>query len=568
MRIRARKYCCLMSLIGVMFGSLDSARATDPWPSEELSEKAHAQLEHLADELVDAERNNEQSLLIASQGSVFFPQPSKADRLATVAPFTIRWFADTPKQPSPLSDFAVRLGRLWPESQARKCNFKIVRVRLEDSGLETIARVAISGTGPKGRFECLSRWAIDWRLAENQQLSVERISISEMVLVQREVASGKSLLSDQTAKLFAKTPVFQQQLAVGQPYWLRRIESMHGILNVGQNGLSVADVNGDGRDDLYVCQPGGLPNRLFLQNSQGMLEDASARFGVDLLDNTHSSLWLDLDNDGDQDLVLSTAAALLIFENENNSTCVLKKSWADIPDAYSLAAADYDQDGRLDLFACAYFPSGADVQSLPVPIPYFDAKNGGRNRLLRNLGEWQFEDVTRAVGLESDNHRFSYAAIWVDTDQDGREDLYVANDFGPDNLYRNVGGRFEERSDAAGLVHGAFGMSASVADFDRDGKDDIYVGNMYSSAGNRVTRQSRFRPEANSTQRMRFQRLAAGNSLFRNQGNGRFEEIATDAGVAMGRWSWSSNFMDLNNDGWEDLLVTNGYITGEDPGDL
>ena len=116
MRIRARKYCCLMSLIGVMFGSLDSGWAVEQWPSEKLSEKAHAQLEQLAQEIVNTEEKNEQSLLNRSGGSLFLPQRSNADRLRTVDPFIIRWFTDTPKQPSPLSDLTVRLGRLWPQA--------------------------------------------------------------------------------------------------------------------------------------------------------------------------------------------------------------------------------------------------------------------------------------------------------------------------------------------------------------------------------------------------------------------------------------------------------------------
>ena len=91
---------------------------------------------------------------------------------------------------------------------------------------------------------------------------------------------------------------------------------------------------------------------------------------------------------------------------------------------------------------------------------------------------------------------------------------------------------------------------------------------MYSTAGNRVTRLAKFKPELSQDIRAKFQHLARGNTLFRNQGNGTFDDLASQAGVELGRWAWSSLFADVNNDGWDDLLVTNGFITTEDTGDL
>jgi hypothetical protein len=333
----------------------------------------------------------------------------------------------------------------------------------------------------------------------------------------------------------------------------------------------VADLNGDGLDDLFVCQPGGLPNRTYWQQDDGTLIDVSRSSGLDLLDNTHSALFVDLDNDGDQDATLATAAALLVYEN-NAGQFTLRHADRNMSDAYSLAASDFDKDGDLDLYACGYFPNGADVHSLPIPIPYFDAKNGGANRLLRNDGELQFSDVTESVGLNDNNRRFSYAAIWTDFNNDGNEDLYVANDFGPDVVYQAEKSadtvRFVDVSNQLGIQHGAFGMSAAASDINRDGFEDIYVANMFSSAGNRVTQQPQFRSGESANQIGVFQRLANGNSLLLNQAGLKFADIATESGTAMGRWSWGSNFADINNDGWDDLLVTNGYITGETTNDL
>ena len=111
------------------------------------------------------------------------------------------------------------------------------------------------------------------------------------------------------------------------------------------------------------------------------------------------------------------------------------------------------------------------------------------------------------------------------------------------------------------------GMSVSFADYDRDGRMDLYVGNMFSSAGNRIAPQSQFLPRVSQQGRAVYQRFAKGNSLFRNHEK-QFQETGSVAGVEMGRWAWSSVFADIDNDGWDDLLVANGYITTDDTGDL
>ena len=100
---------------------------------------------------------------------------------------------------------------------------------------------------------------------------------------------------------------------------------------------------------------------------------------------------------------------------------------------------------------------------------------------------------------------------------------------------------------------------------------DLYVGNMFSSAGHRVAFQRQFMPDVDERTRREFQRHARGNSLFLNRGqqpDADFEDVTLDADVNLGRWAWGSMFVDLNNDGWEDLFVANGFITTEDTGDL
>jgi hypothetical protein len=169
--------------------------------------------------------------------------------------------------------------------------------------------------------------------------------------------------------------------------------------------------------------------------------------------------------------------------------------------------------------------------------------------------------------LDVNNRRFSLAAAWEDFDNDGDQDLYVANDFGRNNLYRNEGGRF---MDVAPQLQGedrASGMSVSWGDVNRDGWMDLYVANMFSAAGRRIAPQEAFSPGSSNEIRQALLRFARGNTLLL-QDEGRFRDESEELGVTMGRWAWSSMFADINSDGWDDLLVANGYITTPDPGDL
>lgn len=201
-------------------------------------------------------------------------------------------------------------------------------------------------------------------------------------------------------------------------------------------------------------------------------------------------------------------------------------------------------------------------------MPYHDANNGRANVFLRNEGDGKFSDITRESGLDVNNRRYSFAASWEDYDNDGDLDLYVANDFGRNNLYRNDAGSFVDVAAEAGVEDISAGMSVSWGDYNNDGWMDLYVANMFSSAGNRVTYQRRFKSAADALTTSQFRRHARGNSLFENAGDGTFRDVSVQANVTMGRWAWGSNFIDINNDSYEDLVVANGFITHEDTGDL
>ena len=167
----------------------------------------------------------------------------------------------------------------------------------------------------------------------------------------------------------------------------------------------MGDVDGDGLDDLYVCQPGGLPNRLYLRARDGTAVESAARAGVDTLDVTSSALILDLDGDGDRDLAAAMADEIVFFANDGEGRFVWASAHA-APMAMSMAAADYDGDGDLDLYVCCYVSPYGDANT---PLPYHDANNGQRNVLLRNGGGFRFDDVTADSGLEANNRRFSFA---------------------------------------------------------------------------------------------------------------------------------------------------------------
>lgn len=203
------------------------------------------------------------------------------------------------------------------------------------------------------------------------------------------------------------------------------------------------------------------------------------------------------------------------------------------------------------------------------PVPYFDSRNGPPNFLLHNEGNATFIDRTQAAGLNANNDRYSFACAWGASNSKGFPDLYVANDFGRSNLYRNNGdGTFTDVSADANVEDVGAGMSASWSDFDNDGNQDIYAANMWSAAGQRVSEQKIFQEKTSEDIRALYRRHARGNSLYRNSRDGKFQNVSGQAGVEMGRWSWCSDFWDFDHDGYPDLYVANGYISGLDRNDL
>lgn len=387
--------------------------------------------------------------------------------------------------------------------------------------------------------------------------------------------AAEPLFRDVTAGVFEHVDSFEQQLSRGVPYWRARLDPATGIDIYGSNGIAVGDIDNDGLDEIYVCQPGGLPNRLYKFSPEGRLSDITESWGVGILDDTSAALFVDLRNTGRQDLVVLRSNGPVLFLNEGRHfairTDAFRFATAPAGGFTGMAAADFDRDGKLDLYLCCYVYFQSEAQ-YTYASPYQDAQNGPPNFLFRNNlnpdGSGFLDDCTPETGMNENNNRFSFAAAWCDFNDDGWPDLYVANDFGRKNLYVNHNGRFRDMAQAAGVEDIGPGMSASWFDYDHDGRPDLYVANMWTDAGQRVVHDPHFAPAQGGAAAEAYRGHTKGNSLYRNRGDGAFEARSSQEHVEFGRWAWSSGGHDLDNDGNPEIFVTCGMLTNTSTTDL
>jgi Flp pilus assembly protein TadD len=384
-------------------------------------------------------------------------------------------------------------------------------------------------------------------------------------------SSAAPFFSDITSSVFAKTPSFRDQLARGIPYWRAALDPACGIDVFGMKGVAVGDIDNDGADEIYVLQPGGLPNRLYKLVGDAM-EDITESAGIGLLDDSASALFVDFRNVGRQDLVVLLPSGPLLLLNDGHGRFSVREGafrFAHPPQGSftGMAAADYDRDGSVDLYLCTYFYFQSEAQ-YRYPVPYHDAQNGPPNFLFQNRlrpdGSGHFEDVTETSAINQNNNRFSFAAAWCDYDRSGWPSLYVANDFGRNNLYKNDGGRFRDAAAEVGVEDIGPGMSASWFDYDGDGRMDLYISNMWSDYGRRIASSKAFSPAQHSPELAQaYYRHTKGNSLYRNRGGGQFEEAGAKEGVEIGRWAWASDGHDFDNDGSPEIFITCGMLSNK-----
>ena len=324
------------------------------------------------------------------------------------------------------------------------------------------------------------------------------------------------------------------------------------------HGVAVADVDGDGLLD--VVTTGVESNKLYLNDGAGGFRDVSAESYVELAPPGTGPLFVDFDNDSDQDLFMAAVGAQILLENRlvpDGELRFVDRSLEALVaiDAvgFSAAAADVNGDGFQDIYVSSYNRYG-----LVMPNSWNAATNGTPNLLFVNQRDGTFREEGAARGVRDE--RWSYAASFADVDGDGDQDLYVSNDFGENGFYLNEGGRFREVAAERGVIDPGNGMGVAFGDYDNDGDLDLHVTNMSSTAGNRIL--SRLYPDADPADLV-LKKLAAGNSLYANDGTGSFTDATAEAGGLSAGWAFGGGFVDFDNDGWEDIYSPNGFISGK-----
>jgi tetratricopeptide (TPR) repeat protein len=531
----------------------------DGFLNEQRHEKMAALFDSWARELRQSSRNVKSlgaALSGRFKGGSWKPLSSRALRTGFKTLTARRlWFSEELSLPPDAFLLEVQ-DNLVEFSQILTAEFQITRI----DSFESRVRYEFVGTGSNFfREQRIGEWSIDW----DRDFKIVRWEMHEEV---RSRAQQRCFV-DTSQSAFGENSSYGGQMLHGADYWRTVLDGASGIDIYGHNGVSVGDLYGTGFDDIYVCQPAGLPNRLYRNRGNGTFEDVTERSGLGLLDNTACALIADFDNDGRQDVVVVRANGPLLFLNQGNGKFQMKRGafqFAQAPQGTftSAAAADYDRDGRLDLYFCLYsFYQGSDQYNYPTP--YFAAENGPANFMMHNDGDGTFRDVTAQCGMDQNNTRYSFCCGWNDFNGDGWPDLYVVNDFGKKNLYRNHGdGTFSDVAAEVGVEDIGAGMSVCWFDYNNDGAEDLYVANMWTAAGERITRDKDFQNDAPEQLRAIYQKHAMGNSLLLNGGHSQFRDVTADSNTGMGRWAWGSDAWDFNHDGLADLYIANGMISG------
>ena len=188
---------------------------------------------------------------------------------------------------------------------------KVYRVEQQEQNMATIVAVEVGAKTSSGAVQINATWKCIWIASGDRPPRLISIDVQDYEEV---VSTDKNhrWFVDCTEAVLAHNPSYREQLLYGIDTWVNRLDRRLTISRFGHHGIAVGDVNADGLDDIYVCQPGGLPNQLFVQHADGRANEISAVAGVDFLDYTYSAMFVDLDNDGDQDLIVAAIAALTV----------------------------------------------------------------------------------------------------------------------------------------------------------------------------------------------------------------------------------------------------------------
>ena len=276
----------------------------------------------------------------------------------------------------------------------------------------------------------------------------------------------------------------------------------------------------DGVPQKYLIPPSAFAS----QENIGRFKDVAQSAGLTLSSLAGGVIVDDFDNDGLLDVVVSSmdpCEPLHFFHNNGDGTFTDRSAQAGLSDqlgGLNIIQADYNNDGCMDILVLR--------GGWEYPM---------RRSLLRNNCDGTFTDVTRASGL-AEPATATQSAVWADVDNDGYVDLFIANEHGPNQLFRNKGdGTFEDISHFAGVDQTTFSKGVVAADYDNDGYVDFYVSN-----------------------------FSGGNFLYHNNGDRTFTEVSRAAGVQAPFGSFATWFFDYDNDGWPDLFVTSYYQSDDD----
>jgi enediyne biosynthesis protein E4 len=369
------------------------------------------------------------------------------------------------------------------------------------------------------------------------------------------------------------------------------------------SGVALGDYDGDGLCDIYLCNLNGT-NALYKNLGNWKFKDVTEEAGAACPGQTSTgAVFADINGDGHLDLlVTSMGGPNACFLNDGHGHFTNATAAAGLMSklgSTSMALADIDGNGTLDLYVANYgvfsiLRSGGAfafsyVNGQPVVrgryaqrIKIVDGtmfELGEPDVLYLNDGKGKFTPVAWSDGRFLDESGKPLAqtpwdqglsVAFRDLNGDGFPDIYVCNDaFTPDRCWINDGhGRFRALNHLAWRSTSYFSMGVDFADLDRDGYDDFFVVDMLSRQHRLVhTQKSTMHPQPRAPGDLNTQIQIRRNTLFSNRGDGTYAEIANYSGVAASEWSWSGIFLDVDLDGWEDILISNGFPHDVDDAD-
>lgn len=307
---------------------------------------------------------------------------------------------------------------------------------------------------------------------------------------------------------------------------------------------AIIDIDGDGTDELFLGGSKNTPDGLFRfkNNKLTAIEGAA---GITNSSASMGSLVLDVDKDGQQDLLVAREDGIWLHHN-NKGTFTAKKLDATMPDGtvpVSIAVADLNRDGAFDMYVAGYIR-----HELVEGQNVFREGYGGRSRMFINNGDNTFTDITEQAGLDYKHNTFQ--STFIDIDRDGKEDLITVHDTGNVVTWRNTGGlKFERVNNPSTNIY-SYPMGLGIADLGNDGLADFFFSNVGSTPPDFLIRGDLTDAQVSNWKWM----------LFRNKGDFQFEDTADKAKIADYEFSWGGVFEDFNLDGMEDLVVSENFI--------